>query len=319
MEPFHKDIREFLLFFQLCAFAPFGQTSLQNRLLMCYSFLTIIIIFLLFISAFFAYNLGLETTMLSIIDAAVFSGHILTHMLVIFQSYTTRYKQMLLLEKIGEIDTTFRAKFYKTFHYRNNRRRYRLKFGLIISFVAIVNGYFLIRIYDIKNSPKLMAYWYHVFYPIVIIRLRCIQNTFYVDLLGERFKLVNAKLQDIICCDNVTKNQSKLIVCIDFVHHANKIGNVIQGNYNDVIVLKDIYGKLWNSVNLINECFGWSNLAIITQFFVEFVSHGYWLFAGLESLTSMDKVSGAILILMPVIVVLSTFCYSCFVCKDAVN
>lgn len=317
MEPFHREIREFVLFFQMCAFSPFGQNPLQTRFLKFYSLISLLLVFLLFISAFGIYSMVEKTTMLSIIDTSVFSGQLLTHLLVIVQSYTTRRKQMLLLEKIGQIDEVFQKKFRKHFHYRNKRGKYRLKFGFLILLVIVVNCGFFVNIMQLNKIPKLFVYWIHVLYPMVIIRFRCIQNTFYVDLLGERFHLVNSKLMDIIRCEGELENRSKLILCIDYIY-ANGVANGVQANYNDIIVLKDIYGKLWNSINLINDCFGWSNLVIITQFFLEFVSHGYWLFAGLDDLTSIDKVIGSILVLMPVIVVLTSLCYSCFICKDAV-
>lgn len=318
MEPFHREIREFVLFFQMCAFSPFGQNPLQTQFLKFYSLISLILVFLLFISAFSLYSMVEKTTMLSTIDTSVFSGQLLTHLLIIVQSYTTRYKQMLLLEKIGQIDEVFRAKFRKNFHYRNKRGKYRLKFGLLILFIIAVYCGFFVNILQLKKMPKLFVYWIHVLYPMILIRFRCIQNTFYVDLLGERFQLVNAKLKDIIRSEGALKNRSKLILCIDFVY-ANGVANAVKANYNDIIVLKDIYGKLWNSINLINDCFGWSNLAIITQFFLEFVSHGYWLLAGLDGITSMDKVLSSILVLTPVSVVLTSLCYSCFICKDAVG
>lgn len=82
---------------------------------------------------------------------------------------------------------------------------------------------------------------------------------FYVDLINEKLNLLNQKLDDI-----VHKNKDKLayVIFADKLQDFNGKKPFKKSLYDQLLVLKQIYGRIWDVSNLINNCFGWSLLGI---------------------------------------------------------
>lgn len=142
----------------------------------------------------------------------------------------------------------------------------------------------------------------------------CIQNMLYVDLMNDKLCLINKKLQDI-----VNKNRDKLA----FIFHPEKIAkndfkgiNKNSSLYEQLMALKQIYGKIWDITNLINDCFGWSLLVIVTEYFIEFTSNGYWLFLALIQSLDTSFTIFSLCSLFPIVIVLTAFAYSCYQCSE---
>ncbi|CRL06940.1 CLUMA_CG019782, isoform A [Clunio marinus] len=136
---------------------------------------------------------------------------------------------------------------------------------------------------------------------------------FYVDLIKEKLNLVNNKLDDTI-----RRNREKMAFAI----YTNKLQRFDQriekrsSLYDQLMALKQVYGKIWDISNLINDCFGWSLLAIVTQYFIEFTSNGYWLFLALENLLDRSIAIQSLCSIFPIVIILTTMAYSCHRCSE---
>lgn len=90
--------------------------------------------------------------------------------------------------------------------------------------------------------------------------------------------------------------------------------------FDEMMALKRIYSSIWTATTLLNDCFGWSVLAIVTRSLIGMTSHVYWLFLELKSLIShfdliLDSAINVLLIAMQ----LSALCLSCYNCTSCVS
>lgn len=141
---------------------------------------------------------------------------------------------------------------------------------------------------------------------------------------------MNQKLEEII-----TKNRDKMA----FILYADKLQKFDKKDpkttlYDSLMTLKQIYGKIWDVSNLINDCFGWSLLAIVkliiklansqinhfllqvTQYFIEFTSNAYWLFLALENVLDHSVATQSLCSIFPIVLILTSMDYSCYQCAE---
>lgn len=254
---FTEEMSPFVVIFQLFALFPFSQNVLLSIILKLYSTASLLLIVAIFVLAFFVFPIMDESESLSLlVGGLVFIGLLVTHFLNIFQAFTSRNEQLEIYQKFDEIDFLLQNQLLVNINYRKLRNRLFIKYFIIL---AIVLSIHVASIASVIISAYNVRYYLYLIWPILIVRLRCIQNMFYVDLIKDKLSLMNQKLEDII-----KRNRDKMA----FVLFADKLQKFDQKKdsksslYDQVMTLKQIYGKVWDISNLINDCFGWSLLAI---------------------------------------------------------
>lgn len=305
---FFNEIAYFVLFFRVAGISYFARNPIHSVVLTIYCVLNISAIILIFISALFINQVVQENSLSSLVGGLVFIALCIAHLIIIIQSFATRNKQLGVCDKFSEIDSMFENKLNMTVNYSDMKRKSFLKLLISIIIVTvlpvavILNNYF-------TGDP--IGYYAHCLYSTIVIRLRCLQNMLYVDMVSERLKLVNEKLEEII---KSNREDTTMVMFIDkYYDYGRKPG------FNQILSLKIIYGKIWDIMNLINDCYGWSLLAISTQYFIDFTSNGYWLFLSLENLLSRAFMITCILNIIPCVFIMTLLAYSCYCCSQNVN
>lgn len=186
-------------------------------------------------------------------------GLLITHFLNVFQAYTSRHEQVSIYQKFDEIDYMLQNLLLVNINYSRLRTRLLIKYFIIIIIMIAIQA---TSITSVSINGLFFRYYIHLLLPIFIIRVRCIQNMFYVDLIKEKLRLMNQKLEDII-----KKNRDKMA----FILFADKLQKFEKKDmktslYDQLMTLKQIYGRVWDISNLINDCFGWSLLAIVSSY-----------------------------------------------------
>lgn len=228
-----------------------------NLLLKFYSAFNILLIVGIFCSAFFLYPVLEDSESLSLlVGGLVFIGLIITHFLNILQAFASRNDQMMIYQKFDEIDYLLQNQLLVNINYARLRKRLFIKYFIIMTIVLAIQATSII---SVTINGLFFRYYLHLILPILIIRIRCIQNMFYVDLIKDKLNLMNQKLDDI-----VKKNRDKMAFIL-FADNLQKFGKreMKTSLYDQLMTLKQIYGKVWDVSNLINDCFGWSLLAIV--------------------------------------------------------
>ncbi|KAG5678830.1 hypothetical protein PVAND_008464 [Polypedilum vanderplanki] len=303
---FTEEMNFFIKVFQLFGLFP------SNFLLKVYSLICFGLTIATFICAFTVIPVLEDNNSLSLlVGGLVFVGVLLTHLMNVMQAFTSRNEQAKIYQKFDEIDLLLSNKLLVKVDYKSLRRRLIYKYTLIFITLAFIH---VASIVSVTINKLFFNYYVLLILPVAIIRFRCIQNMFYVDLIKSKLHLMNTKLSDII---NRNDDKMAFILFADKLQKRDKkrIENGTLSFYDQIMTLKQIYGKIFDVCNLINDCFGWSLLFIVTQFFIEFTSNGYWLFLALEKVLEDSIATQSVCSMLPITILLTTMAYSCFQCS----
>lgn len=246
MNVFSEEMSRFVLTFQVLSIFPFSSNPLGYIVLKFYSLLSVIIIGLIFTSAFLIFPALHDSQDLSLlVGGLVFNGLLITHLINILQAFTSRSDQVMIYQKFDEIDYMLQNQLLVNINYQKLRQKLYFKYFIIMSIIIAVHATSII---SASINELFFSYYVHLILPIFIIRCRCIQNMFYVDLIKEKLSLVNRKLDELI-----KKNRDKMA----FVLMADKLQNFNKKDartslYDQLMSLKQIYGKIWDVSNLVN-------------------------------------------------------------------
>lgn len=243
----------------------------------------------------------------SIVNGLVFLGVLLTNWIIIIQSYVTRHKQLNIIENILTVDDIMLKKLGKYLKYTDQRQRLTQKvFGLlffVVFMLMISNILMILRNFDILLLVQLN-------YPLLLIRVRCIQIIFYADILHDRLKIISDILVHAINYEReVHESSIKIILCL-----REEITNNIMDNsmdYVELVSLKKIYSILWNINCLMNDCFGWSLLLICIQYFVQLTTNCYYLYLIVSSELIYNEQYSALCDISAIVSILWLLCNGC--------
>lgn len=162
----------------------------------------------------------------------------------------------MIYQKFDEIDYMLQNHLLVHINYSSLRQSLLLKYFIIELVLLIIHA---ISIVSTIINGLFFSYYLHLILPIFIIRIRCIQNMFYVDLIKEKLNMMNKKLEEIIA-----RNRDKMafILVADKLQKFDKKKEPKTALYDQLMTLKQIYGKIWDISNLINDCFGKTFISI---------------------------------------------------------
>lgn len=235
-----------------------------NKFLKFYSGLNFMVTVLLFISAFKIYPVLKEGNSLStLVGGLVFVGILFTHLLNVFQAYISRHDQAEIYQKLDEIDTLLSNQLLVTIDYDTFKRKLLIKYFIISAILLPIH---VISIVSVTLNDLFFSYHLHLIFPVIIIRFRCMQNMFYIDLVKEKLQLLNQRLErnvDRRVRDKLRFDKDKIFMVTEKFLLKREIKGSNTSLYDSIVIMKTIYGKIWDITNLCNECFGYSLLFIV--------------------------------------------------------
>lgn len=141
---------------------------------------------------------------------------------------------------------------------------------------------------------------YVLIFAIVVNRIRCVQLSFYFDMLGMRLDYINMELNKLQNSKIIDRN-SKL-------------------RSDRIVTLKDLYSGVWKTALLLNECFSWSIVAITAFIFLELTINSYLLYINMSTSGSLSEIGLTIYCMgmMPTILAFLLSCRSADRCSEKV-
>lgn len=248
---FSEEMSFFIKLFQFFALYP------SSYLLKIYSVINFSATIMIFISAFFICNVLQEDNSLSVlVGGLVFVGILLTHLMNIFQAFTSRNEQAEIYRKFDQIDMLLSSDLFININYAAVRKRLFKKYSLISLILLSIH---VVSIASVAINGLFFSYYIHLIFPVIVIRFRCIQNMFFVDLVKEKLQLLNEKLEK----DVIQRNNDKIFLIVERFQKRDK-KSLNTSLYDTIMVMKTVYGKIWDITNLCNDCFGYSLLFIVS-------------------------------------------------------
>lgn len=318
MKPLYDEIRMFIFLFQISALCPFGRNGLQNYILGLYSLLYVVALVVLTLISLFYNKFVFGSNVISgLVVGLLFLSNSLTLVITILQAFVSRYDLKKFLLEIGCIDEIFEMKLHLPIDYATLQRKYLFKFFMSL---FIGNGLLLFIVAFLAFGSRKATFFFlmRVTLSIVIINMRLGQNIFFVDLLRKRLEFVNERLMEVA---QRRSKKSKLILYVQCYDQQNRLKKPkpISEEFDEVLALKRIYGMIFNSSILLNDCFGWSVLAIVTRSFIGFTCQGYWLVLGFKGLIDFDLIVDSATNFVLTAMQMSALCLSCHNCANCVS
>lgn len=277
---FKDEVRVFRVFLMLFGLLPIWSKTKWKFVSLMYTLCILTSLIMISVSAFWINNMiDPKLSSLSVIvSVLLFCGVVLANFITFIQVYSMRSYQEEMYEKFDQIASLFQNRLSTQIDYDHLRWKFYKKFlYLLLALIGTnLTQFIVILIFD-----KYFLYVLHMLIPIILLRLRCLQNVFYVDLINYFLCTIIDNLKFIL---NHNEGDGTLKFQYLLVDYKYAWRNIERSRYEQICILKEIYGKLWDISNLINDSFGWSLLAIITQSFIEFTTYGYWMFLSLENI-----------------------------------
>jgi hypothetical protein len=224
---FSDELSGFVTTFQCLSLFPYSNNPIWNLLLKIYSILNLLLVLYIFASALYIHNLSEnEDSVSALVSGLVLVGLIITHFLNIFQSLISHKKQCYIYQIFDEIDYMFQHQLLVNIRYQNIRKYLWQKFIIIV--ILLIS----IKIVSIYYSGEYFLYSMHTLLSSLLIQWRCLQTIYYVDLVNDKLKLLNEKVE-CVAKNNNYRYSTMLIV------RSPYNDDLI---YHQILALKQIYG-----------------------------------------------------------------------------
>lgn len=127
-------------------------------------------------------------------------------------------------------------------------------------------------IFNVKADASWSFMWIVCIIPLTVSRLRHLQFSIFIDILGCKFQVIKKELKSIVMLTKVESN-----------HLLEKNALFVDGLYKKINAIKKIYNTLWEISLLINRTFGFSQIANFLQNFVQITCDFYVMYSFLYS------------------------------------
>lgn len=267
--------------FQITNLSPFSTKNNKNRFKIIFSYIysILMILFCGLILSASIYNRKLflgspkSAELNKTMSFIILVGNWIVLLVVMIESLLKKKKQMEFYQILSEIDETLE----KTLNF--NLSKSMMRWSMIGKLVLWISFYSAMKVCHIfyllkSNQRNSLFFWSISLIPYFICSLRYFQIICHIDLLKQRVNIFHKLLIEMKTPDG------QIIV---HKRHANLLNHFKEKqDYEQLLILRDVYGKLWHLSNLINECFGWSILVNIGNDFVSVTSASYNLFYSLS-------------------------------------
>lgn len=264
--------------------STFKKIALRN-FLKIYSWLHIIIRLIVFCFTLITNHFYIRNNdykIVSSIDTVLICGVRLLEIAILFESLIKRNKEKEFFENLLEIDDILKNRFNVDLKYNNLRRFVCIQ--LIIWICIFVSGEACI-LYLARDNVAYFYFCLTYLIPFITSSLSYFQIIILVNLIKYRFHVMIKLISDmkhfeIDAFDWTQEKSSKNVFVSDFSGKFHENLNALHDTYffDRLVIIRDLYHRLWNQTNLINIRFRCTMVCNIGNDFVSLLSNFYWMF-----------------------------------------
>lgn len=234
-----------------------------------------------------------DSRIVATIDTVLICGVRLLEILIWLEALIKRQHQVKFLENLLEIDEIFRNCLYADLKYDQLRRRAFIKLIVWIGTFLTIEGLIIALTY--KNTTTVHFYYCLIYLlPFFVSSLTYFQIIICVDLIRYRFRVLKhiisimdnneqpftQEINNIVAEPNYfTRKVLKTLFNSDFGDkiHANFDSTYEIHVFERFAIIRNLYFRLWEQTNLINERFQWSMVVNIGNDFSSLLANIYWM------------------------------------------
>lgn len=308
---------------QITSLNPFSVTSLNyntSKQFNLWSMISIILLILLtshgFVDSDFYTDshTSIGKTIIFIKLCGVRFGHII----ILIESFVQRRELMEIINILADVDVTFVKKLGVDVGHKDLKK---LILKCLIGFFSMLISIEVIVLIITLNhsSVTFLAFWLARFVSFSVICLRYFQIMTFIYITQSRLSIINfnlTKLDNDLDNDTFKDSREKFVSTIGLLEEDNRNAVKMQKritNVDHITIFRELFGKLWDVSNLINNCFGISLLICIGNDFGTITLNGYWMYLSYKKSKNLNMVWSTALWSIPHItclLLIATFCYS---------
>jgi hypothetical protein len=229
-----------------------------------------------------------------------------SHIVILIHTRGILRKDVVWHEKIFLAESLLRTHFGVNINHGAIRRRNLVKTVIIITCTAAcstVNFY-----YEMRSSDFLLLLSAHDYFLRAIINLRYLQNSMRVNLITEHIQALHEAIRTVV---ERNKIKWRLVFAVDKFNQGYDNPMKID-DANDVLIFKRVHAALYESTKLLENCFGWSLLAMLSFTFIDLTSNLYWSCLSLFHIDDRFDIFDCIVDIIPPIIAVSFLLYSSY-------
>lgn len=223
-----------------------------------------------------------EYKIVSSIDTVLICGVRLLEISILLESLIKRDIEKKFIENLLKIDDILKSRFNIDLKYNNQRRLVCIQ--LIIWMCIFLFGEACI-LYLARGNVAYFYFCLTYLLPFITSSLSYFQIIILVNLIKYRFHVLIKLISEmehfeIDDFDWKPEKSSKNVFVSDFSGKFHENLNALRDTYffDRLDIIRDLYHRLWNQTNLINERFRCTMVGNIGNDFVSLLSNFYWMF-----------------------------------------
>ncbi len=313
---------------QVTSLHPLSTTSLKSstsKRFIVWSNLSIVLLILFFIHGIFDFNFYSQSQA-SIVKTIIYiklCSVRLSHITILVESFLQRESLIEIIDILSLIDRTLIKKLGINVDHKGFKKL--LQNYLIIGFAIFLSIEISVLVIFLNDSSiQFLAFWIASLFSFTVIFLRYLQIITFIYIIKSRLSIINLNLYKIGVETSVERRQN-IVSIIGHLEDDNqgmlKIQNKKFRNFDEISILRELFGKLWDVSKLINTCFGTSLLVCVGNDFGIVTLNGYWMYLSYKNSINLAVIWSIGLWSIPnmlSLVFLAGICYSTM-CKVSVE
>lgn len=295
---FFQQMRSYFICFAIFGLWTQWENSRYKFWLKCFSVFSVATVVGSYFSAYIFNQFFVQTSFSATVATSLFAFILIGHLIVAFETIFKSSAQFKLLSKFLFVDRMFVAKLQMCLPYRREKHELLMRSILFAVIAFVIFG--SIVVYTVYRG-RILNLVFSVLYSKWILQLRTIQVLFFIYLVRDRMIIVN---KEIIQIQKEFTNRTAP------TDRMQTISITECTTFHRILNLKTVYGELYDICESINDVFGWSLLAIVTQSFIDLTCNCYWIF---HNIVYRPNEAGSIIIcfgfMIPSIITLSALTF----------
>lgn len=204
----------------------------------------------------------------------------LAHITVLIESFVQRKNLIEMINILSSIDLTLKTKLGIDVGHKGLKKLVLNCLVIGIAFFILIECSVLAIFLD--HFPlSFISFWIASLCSFLVVCLRYLQIIIFVHIVQTRLSIININLSKIDT-ETLDESREKLVSIVGHLEEDNQ--NILKSrskkfkNFDEIVVLRVLFGKLWDVSQLINTCFGTSLLVCIGNDFGTVTLNGYWMY-----------------------------------------
>lgn len=217
----------------------------------------------------------------NMVDFLQLIGMRLAYLTILCESFVQRHSLTKFFVSLSEVDAKMRnVKIDVGFEGKQGK-------NVLVLLLAITfylgSQFVVLTMVILRHESQDFAYWFSYIFPYFVSCLRGYQAINFVWFIKQRFEVLNERLAQICLAEETTKVRPSPDIKLYIRETKPWKHQKVATNFEQLVMFREMYHKLYILSQTVNYAFGVSNLVIIANGFVAITLNSYFVFLRFKS------------------------------------